>query len=266
MNDAVLFEQDGHVVTLTLNRPDRRNPVSEPEVIDALVAAVGRINADLTVRAVIITGAGSAFSSGGNIKHMHDQEGMFAGSPQEIRDGYRRGIQRMPLALYHIEVPTIAAVNGPAIGAGCDLVCMCDMRIASKRALFAESFVRLGIIPGDGGAWFLPRAIGMARACEMAFTGETINAETALQWGLVSQVVSPDALHGAAMELAARVVCNPPQALRMTKTLLREGQHVRLDSLLELSACMQGIAHHSRDHRKAVSAALEKRQESFTGN
>jgi len=265
MSDAVLFEQEGHVVTLTLNRPESRNPVSEPEVIDALVRAVERINADVTVRAVIITGAGSAFSSGGNVKHMHDRSGMFAGAPHEIRERYRRGIQRIPLSLYHIKVPTIAAVNGPAIGAGCDLVCMCDMRIASKRAWFAESFVKLGIIPGDGGAWLLPRAIGMARACEMAFTGDRISAETAMRWGLVSQVVAPEQLANAAEELAARVACNPPQALRMTKTLIREGQHMRLDSLLEMSASMQAIAHHSRDHAEAVSATLQKRAGHFTG-
>ena len=120
---------------------------------------------------VILTGAGSAFSSGGNVKHMRDKTGMFGGSPAQLRNGYRRGIQRIPLAMMALEVPAIAAVNGPAIGAGCDLTCMCDMRIASERAVFAESFVKVGIIPGDGGAWLLPRAVGMARASEMAFTG-----------------------------------------------------------------------------------------------
>lgn len=134
MNDAIVYEQHGHVVTLTLNRPETRNPISEPDMIEALEAAVVRINGDMSVRALILTGAGSAFSSGGNIKHMRDKAGMFGGSPVAVRDGYRRGIQRIPLALYNVEVPAIAAVNGPAIGAGCDLCCMCDIRIASDKA------------------------------------------------------------------------------------------------------------------------------------
>ncbi|NLX15758.1 MAG: enoyl-CoA hydratase, partial [Ramlibacter sp.] len=194
MNDALLYEQDGAIVTLTMNRPDMRNPISEPDMIEAFEAAVLRINRDASVRVVILTGAGSAFSSGGNVKHMRDREGMFGGSPAQIRNGYRHGIQRIPRALWELEVPAIAAVNGPAIGAGCDLTCMCDIRIASTKAQFAESFAKIGIIPGDGGAWLLPRVVGMSRASEMAFTGEPIDAQTALAWGLVSRVVEPEQL------------------------------------------------------------------------
>lgn len=266
MSEAVLFEQHGHVVTLTLNRPEARNPISEPDVIDALEAAVARINADLSVRALTLTGAGSAFSSGGNVKHMRDRTGMFGGSPAEVRTGYRRGIQRIPKALWELEVPTIAAVNGPAVGAGCDLACMCDLRIASDKASFAESFVKVGIIPGDGGAWLLPRVVGLTRACEMAFTGDTIGAKTALEWGLVSEIVDAADLLPAAHRLAARIAVNPPEVLRMTKRLIREGQHMRLDSLLEMSAGLQAIAHHTRDHEEAVSALLEKRKGEFHGN
>lgn len=261
--DALLRDRDGHVETWTLNRPDTRNPISEPDVVDALVAAVDEVNHDHEVRAVILTGAGSAFSSGGNVKHMRDREGMFGGTPAQLRQGYRHGIQRIPLALYRCEVPTIAAVNGQAIGAGCDLALMCDLRVASTRAVFAESFVKVGIIPGDGGAWLLPRAIGNARAAEMAFTGEPIDAQRALEWGLVSQVVEPEELLDAARALAARVVANPPHALRMTKKLLREGQHQSLESLLELSAAMQAVAHHTDDHHEAVAAMLEKRAPRF---
>ena len=140
MTDALLYEQDGAIVTLTMNRPDLRNPISEPDMIDAFEEAVSRINRDASVRVVILTGAGSAFSSGGNVKHMRDREGMFGGSPAQIRNGYRHGIQRIPRALWELEVPAIAAVNGPGIGAGCDLTCMCDIRIASTKAQFAESF------------------------------------------------------------------------------------------------------------------------------
>ena len=264
MPEPLLYEQDGAVVKLTLNRPETRNAISDNDMVDAIEQAVALINQDLSVRAVIVTGAGSAFSSGGNIKHMLDRVGMFGGTPAQVRNGYRYGIQRIPLALYNIEVPAIAAVNGPAIGAGCDLALMCDIRIASEKAIFAESFVKVGIIPGDGGAWFLPRAVGLSRACEMAFTGESIPAATALEWGLVSRVVPPEQLLEAAASLAERIAVNPPEVLRMTKKLIREGQHLRLDSLLELSAAMQALAHTTADHHEAVAAMLEKRTPNFT--
>lgn len=265
MSAPLLYQQDGPVVTLTLNRPETRNSISEDDMIDAIVDAAGRINRDLSVSAVILTGAGNAFSSGGNVKHMRDRAGMFAGSPAELRNGYRFGIQRIPLAVYQLEVPTIAAVNGPAFGAGCDLAMMCDIRIASERAVFAESFVKLGIIPGDGGAWFLPRVAGLSRACEMAFTGDPVDAQTALAWGMVSRVTPPEQLLEETGRLAGRIAANPPQALRMAKKLIREGQHQRLESLLEMSAALQAICHGTQDHQEAVAAMLEKREPRFTG-
>lgn len=264
-SDILLYEQEGHVVTLTMNRHETRNAISNDEMIDAIEAACLRINSDASVRVAIITGAGSAFSSGGNVKDMRDKVGMFGGNALEIRDGYRNGIQRIPLAINQLEVPIIAAVNGPAIGAGCDLTMMCDMRVASEKALFAESFVKVGLIPGDGGAWFLPRVIGLSRANEMAFTGEPVNAQTALNWGMVSRVVAPEELMTAAMELANRVAANPPSALRMTKKLIKEGEHSRLESLLELSASLQSLAHQTKDHAEAVDAIIEKRKPVFTG-
>ncbi|WP_024800320.1 crotonase/enoyl-CoA hydratase family protein [Nocardia sp. BMG51109] len=266
MSEPVLIERTGDVVVWTLNNPEARNPISDTETIAALEEAIAAADRDDSLRVAILTGAGTAFSSGGNIKHMRDGAGMFGGSPAEQRQGYRHGIQRIPKALYHCEIPTIAAVNGPAVGAGCDLALMCDMRIAASTATFAESFAKLGIIPGDGGAWLLPRAVGMARASEMAFTGEPIDAATALEWGLVSTVVEPGTLLDAAHRLAARVAANPPQALRMTKKLLREGQWQSLDSLLELSAAMQAVAHHTADHHEAVAAMLERRPPHFTGH
>jgi enoyl-CoA hydratase/carnithine racemase len=214
---------------------------------------------------VILTGAGSSFSSGGNVKDMRDKAGMFGGTATQIRDGYRTGIQRIPLAINALEVPIIAAVNGPAIGAGCDLTMMCDLRIASDKALFAESFVKVGLIPGDGGAWFLPRVIGISRANEMAFTGEPVDAATALAWGMVSQVVAAEELMDAARHLAGRIAANPPTALRMTKKLLKESEHSRLDSLLEMSASLQALAHQLKDHEEAVLAIIEKRPPEFTG-
>ena len=184
-------------------------------------------------------------------------------SSEVIRESYRQGIQRIPLALYNLEVPTIAAVNGPAIGAGCDLACMCDMRIASHNASFAESFVKIGIIPGDGGAWFLPRVVGMSKAAEMSFTGDSVDAEEALKIGLISQLTTPETLLAEANSLAERISANPSLVLRMTKKLLREGQRQDLASLLELSANLQSIAHKTADHHEAVHAFLEKRKPKF---
>jgi len=265
MNPFLLTEQDGAVLTVRMNRPDTRNALSEPHQMQEFVDLCTRVKRDTTVKVIILTGAGSAFCAGGNVKDMRERGGIFAGSPYELRDSYRNGIQTIPLALYELDVPVIAAVNGPAIGAGLDLACMCDIRIAADNALFAESFVRLGIVPGDGGAWLLPRIVGLPRASLMAFTGDTIDASKALDWGLVADVVASDALEQEAKLLAARIAANPSHALRLTKRLLREGQHMRLDSLLELSASFQALAHYTEDHQEAVRAFLEKRKPDYTG-
>jgi len=264
MVDFLLYEQQGPVVTLTMNEPARRNPLTGNSAVTDFLAAIDRIHNDSSVRAVIITGAGTAFSSGGDIKDMERQASGAVGGMQ-IRQEYRTGIQRLPLALFNLEVPTIAAVNGAAIGAGLDLACMCDIRIASEHAKFAESFVKLGIIPGDGGAWLLPRLIGLSRASEMSFTGEVIGAEEAATWGLVSRVVPANQLAAAAKELAQRIAANPPHAVRLTKRLLREAMHTRLDTLLEMAAAFQSLSHQTEDHREAVNAFLEKRAPTFTG-
>ena len=208
---------------------------------------------------MILTGAGPSFCAGGNVKDFRDKKGLAGGRPDEIREGYRFGIQKIPLALYNIDVPTIAAVNGAAIGAGCDLACMCDIRIAGDNAKFAESFVKLGIIPGDGGAWLLPRVVGMSKAAELTFTGDTIGADEALACGLVSRVVAPEQLLAEAHCLAERIAANPAPALRMSKRLLREGQHMRLDSLLEMSAAMQALAHFTPEHDQAIAAMLARK-------
>jgi len=264
MPDFLLYEQQDHVVTLTMNEPGRRNPLTGNTAVADFVHAIDRIHNDRSLRAVILTGAGTAFSSGGDIKDMERQASGAVGGIQ-IRQEYRTGIQRLPLALFNLEVPVIAAVNGAAIGAGMDLACMCDIRLASEHAKFAESFVKLGIIPGDGGAWLLPRLIGLSRASEMSFTGEAIGAEQAQAWGLVSRVVAADQLMDAAMELAQRIAANPPHAVRLTKRLLREAMHTRLDTLLEMSAAFQALSHQTGDHREAVAAFLEKRTPVFKG-
>jgi enoyl-CoA hydratase/carnithine racemase len=266
LTEKLRFELDGHVAVLTLNQPELRNPITDLDFVDAFVRRCEEIQADITIRCVIVTGAGKGFSSGGNLKHMHERVGTFAGDATQIAENYRNGIQRIPLAISTLDIPVIAAVNGPAYGAGCDLAMMCDIRLASETAVFAENFVKVGIIPGDGGAWFLPRAIGTSRAAEMTFTGDPVDAETALKWGLVSRVVPGDGLMAAARQLAERIAINPPRQLRMAKRLLRESMHARLRDILELSAVFQGICHHTEDHREAVAALLEKRPAKFSGN
>jgi len=265
MPSKLLYEQDGRVVTLTFNIPETRNALTDHDLCDQIVAVCQRIEREHSVRVAIITGAGKAFSSGGNLKHMRDKTGTFAGDAAEVRDGYRGGIQRVVRALWDCEVPLIAAVNGPAYGAGCDVTCTCDIRIASTTAIFAENFVRVGLISGDGGAWLLPRQVGLSRAAEMTFTAEPVDAETALSWGLVSKVVEPEELLNEARALATRIAKNPPNQLRMAKRLIREGLNTRLNTVLELAAAFQGACHQTKDHEEAVDSLLEKREAIFVG-
>lgn len=255
--------RNGAVLTLTMSQPETRNALTGNTAVQEFVEACADISADRTVRVVILTGDGSVFSSGGNVKHMQRYlQQQF--SPEAIREEYRAGIQRLPKALYNLDVPIIAAVNGAAIGAGLDLACMCDIRIASEKATFAESFVKIGIVPGDGGAWLLPRTVGRSKAAEMAFTGETLDAQEAFACGLVSRVVRADALLDTTLALAARIASNPGSALRMTKRLLREGERATFEALLEISAAYQGIAHMEPDHHEAVRAFVGKRAPRFS--
>jgi enoyl-CoA hydratase/carnithine racemase len=267
MTNAFLsVARQGSIVTLMMNRPEERNAISDVEACRQFVAVCEEVAADLMVSVVILTGADPAFSAGGNLKRMRDRQGFAPKeTPIATRNSYRETIQRIPLALYNLDVPTIAAINGPAIGAGLDLACMCDIRIASEKATFAESFVKIGIVPGDGGAWLLPRVVGMSKAAELSFTGDTIGPKEALDMGLISQVVPHKVLMGAAMALAGRIAANPVHALRMTKRLMREGQYMKLDSLLELSAAFQALAHETADHREALDAWIEKRPPVFKG-
>ncbi|MGB0385096.1 MAG: crotonase/enoyl-CoA hydratase family protein [Ardenticatenaceae bacterium] len=258
MQPAILEERDGHVVILTLNRPKQRNIISSLEMVEAFESKVAAINADQEVRAVILTGSGNTFSSGGDVKEMAAPDGLHSQAPYEIRHWYVDGIQRIPKALYGLRVPLIAAVNGYAIGAGNDLACMCDVRIAAQSARFASSFAKVGIIPGDGGAFFLSRVVGYAKAAEMIFTGKMLNADDALACGLVTRVVPNEELMTEAKKLAQEIASNPAPVLRMGKMLLREAQTLSLDTVLELSACMQAIAHTTPEHLQAVTAIVER--------
>ncbi|GAA6157399.1 crotonase/enoyl-CoA hydratase family protein [Pyruvatibacter sp. HU-CL02332] len=261
----LLLDIDGHVATLTINRPDSRNALGEAEDGPAFAEAAEQINGNIDIRAVILTGAGKAFSAGGNIKAMNDKAGSFAGAGVDIARGYYTGIHRIVKSLWSLEVPMIAAVNGPAIGLGNDVACLADTRIASDKAIFGATFLKIGLVPGDGGSWLLPRVIGTARAAELFFTGDVIDAETACLWGLVSRVVPHDDLMAEARKLADKMAGQPPHVLRMTKRLMRQGMTTTFDQIMDMSANMQALAHHTDDHAEAVSAFIEKRTPTYKG-
>lgn len=262
---VIKLEKHGEIAVLTLTRPDMMNALGqEGDGVD-VVAACAEIEADTAIRCTILTGEGRAFSAGGDVKAMKSRTGAFGGSPYSIREGYRRNIHQIVKALYNLETPLVAAVNGPAIGLGCDVACMADIRIASDKAKFGVTFLKLGLIPGDGGAWLLPRIIGGSRAAELLFTGDVIDAATAAEWGLISKAVPADTLMDETMALAKKIAGQPPQSLRLAKTLMRHGATASYDTIMEMSAASQALMHVTDDHMEGVDAILEKRAPVFKG-
>ena len=262
---VALLEKNGAIATITLNRPEILNPLGQAGDGLEFEGLCREIEEDSNIRCAVLTGAGRAFSAGGDVKAMKNRTGAFGGSPEQIRQGYRKNIHRIVTSLYNLEVPTIAAVNGAAIGLGCDVTCMADIRIASEKAKFGVTFLKLGLIPGDGGAWLLPRIIGNSRAAELLFTGKLIDAATAAEWGLVSSVVAPDELMESAYAMADQIAAQPPQSLRLAKTLLRHGATATYNTIMEMSAASQAVMHHTEDHMEGVDAILEKRAPTFKG-
>lgn len=257
LTDAVLSLEDG-VAILRLDRHDVRNALTGSALVGDIVAVCRWANAARAVGALIVTGNGSAFSAGGNFRDMHERKDMFGHTPMEMEHDYRAGIQQMTRAMYEVEVPTIAAINGAAIGAGLDLACMCDIRIASDQAVMGETFVNLGLLPGDGGAWFLPRVVGMQRAAELTFTGRTFDAREALAIGLVLEMVSPDDLLPRCEALARGFADKPRDASRLAKRMLRAGQRLALGDFLDLCAALQSLCHTTPEHDQALAAMIAR--------
>lgn len=255
--DCLLHVKD-NIVTLTFNRHDVRNALTGTHITEDIIATVDWINKNEQIAVLVITGAGSAFSAGGNVKDMAEGRGDFAGDVETLESRYRQGIQRIPKIIHTCEVPVIAAINGPAIGAGFDVANMCDMRVASSRAKFGETFINLGLIPGDGGAWFMQRVIGYQQAAALTFTGKTIDASEALALGLVLAVEQPDNLMSAAMELAKQIADKPVAATRKTKRLMKLAQRTELNDFLDICAAFQGMCHHNPEHLEAVNTLLER--------
>ena len=263
MGGLIQRERRGAVEVWTLDRAERLNALPDLGDQRDFAEACAAVNADMGVKCVVLTGAGRAFSAGGDLKAMRDRTGLFAGGEAEIRDRYKAVVHRIVRSLYELEVPLIAAVNGPAMGLGCDIAGLADIRFASDKASFGLPFLKLGLVPGDGGGWITPRYAGYARAAELLFTARTIDAATAADWGMVSRVVPHDDLMGAALALAEEIAAQPSGALRMTKALLRKGREEPFDAVLEATAAMQAAAHLSDDHEEGVAAVLEKRPARF---
>lgn len=259
------LEIKGAVALLTLNRPEAMNALGSVGDGEAIRRVCEQVGSDPAIRCAVLTGEGRAFSAGGDVKAMRAGVGVFGGGGAAIREKYRREIHMLSRAFYELEIPLVAAVNGPAIGLGCDIACLADVRIASDYAKFGVTFLRVGLIPGDGGAWLLQRVVGFSRASEMLYTGEVIDARTAADWGLVSRVVPHGQLLEEALALADQIAAQPPHALRIAKGLLRQGRDGSYSAVMEFSAAAQGLCHLTDDHREGVDAVLQKRSPVFKG-
>jgi len=256
--------QDG-IAHLTLARHDIRNAFSEIEFTEEILDAVKIAQYSTESRVFVLSAEGSAFSAGGNVKDMRDKKGIFGGGPAGTRRGYMEGIQRVPKALYGLDIPSISAVQGPAIGAGCDLALFCDITICSASAKFGETFINVGIIPGDGGSWILPRRVGLQRAAELTFSGRVVDGAEAAEIGLALECVKDDQLMDRVMELAQSIAARPPITARMLKTLFRQSLSTHLHDYLDNCAAVQAICHSTDDHLEAVNSILEKRSPTFKG-
>jgi enoyl-CoA hydratase/carnithine racemase len=260
--ECLLYEVKDGVATLTLNRPERLNALGG-SLRDDLHDAITRSSADPEVRVMVITGSGKGFCAGGDVKAMNEaKEGK---RERPLLEKIAPGRDRTLLAMRDAPQPIIAAVNGAAAGAGMNLALGCDIRIASTAAKFSQAFVKRGLHPDWGGTYFLPRVVGMAKAAELIFTGDLIDAQEALRLGIVSQVVQPEELMATAYALARRIAAGPPVAIRLAKKSLYDNAERDLKSSLERETFSQNIASETEDAREGIRAFVEKRDPKFQG-
>lgn len=257
----LVFDVSRGIATITLNRPDKRNAFNTPMLRD-WTAALEESQARDDVRAVVLTGAGQAFCSGGDVGGMKDRA---EDTALDRKNSLTDRVHRIPLAMLAMDKPVLVAVNGVATGAGMDMALMGDIRIAAASARFAESYVKIGIVPGDGGAWFLPRIVGMSRALELLWTGRFVDAQEALRLGIVSDVVPDENLMDHTLALAQRIAAGPPIAIRMIKRAARQAQTMDLASHLDQISSHMAVVYATDDHKEAVAAFLEKRAPVFSG-
>ncbi|KYG67878.1 3-hxdroxyacyl-CoA dehydrogenase [Bdellovibrio bacteriovorus] len=254
----------GHILWLTLDNVDQSNAISL-EMVDSLTRVLRHADFDPQVRVIVIKGEGSTFCAGGDVKAMQNKTGMFAGESNELRMRYIHGIQQIPKCIEELSKPLIAMVNGPAIGAGCDLAMMCDLRVGTAKSKFGETFVKLGLVPGDGGTFFLQRVIGFSKAMQMSLTGDLIAGEEAQRWGLLNYFTDESQLEVETRKLAEKIANNAPVAVQMTKKAMKMAYLNDLHTILDLSAAYQGITQRTTDHFTALQAMKDKKTPEFSG-
>lgn len=255
---AVLFEKSGGIATITLNRPEAMNSLNQA-LVDEWIEALALAQKDSEVRAVVITGNGKAFCAGGDLFYLASlKEPIAARKFIEQAGTIINGIMGM-------DKPVIAMVNGVAAGAAFNIALACDIVFCAKSARFAQSFIKVGLVPDCGGLYLLSRVVGMHKAKELMFTADLIDADTALQLGIVNQVVEPEVLEAVTYAFAERMVNAAPVALGMIKKMINRSGNLDLESTLEFEADMQTICMQTSDHQEGVKAFKEKRAPVFTG-
>jgi enoyl-CoA hydratase/carnithine racemase len=242
---------------ITLNRPDKGNAYTL-EMVKALVSALKFADEESEIKVVLLKSAGDYFCTGGDISLMQKKEEMFSGESLELRQNYHFGIQEIPRQFEKMQKPVISLIQGAAVGAGCDLVAMTDLRIASKDATFSESFNRVGLVPGDGGAYFLIRAVGYSKAMEMFMLAKTYSAQEMMNHGLVHEVVEKNDLENKGREFAQRLLMHPPHAVWMTKRSLIQAYQDNLSHHLEMMSAYQALTQRSDDHFISLSNLKNK--------
>jgi 2-(1,2-epoxy-1,2-dihydrophenyl)acetyl-CoA isomerase len=263
--DLIVEVKHEHQLWITLNNPKNLNAITY-EMIDSLCTILPAADFDPKIRVVVITGSGKNFCTGGDIKAMENQSGMFAGNSDELRRRYMHGIQKIPKAMEDLSTPVIAMVNGAAIGAGLDLSMMCDLRIGSNSTRMGETFTKMGLVPGDGGTFFLTRVLGFSKAMQMFLTAEIFEGEKAYLFGLLNLFTSDDQLEIKTVELANKICELSPIAQSMTKKAMKQSYLSDLHSALDMLASFQGIAQRTNDHKEAIAAFNEKRAAKFNAD
>ena len=261
MSDEVLFRVEDGVATITLNRPDKLNAYTEA-MLSAWLAALDQCRTDAGVRVVVITGTGRGFTTGGDIEGFADRAAL---TPGAITAHLRDGPQRLTRGIAELDKPVIAALNGIATGGGLDIALACDIRFAAESARFAETYARMGLAPGMGGAYFLPRIVGVAKALEMLWTSDWVDAQEAQRIGLVCKVFPDAELMQNTYEFAHRIAAAAPLSVQLIKRLVRAGLQQDLATSLEMAATNLPTVRTSDDHQEAISAFKEKRTPKFRG-
>jgi enoyl-CoA hydratase/carnithine racemase len=256
----LLYEVKDRIATITLNRPDKLNAFTS-SMIDAWARTLGEAQADDHVHVVIVTGAGRAFCAGGDVGRM----GEGAPSALEHKNQLWEHIHRIPKQLEQMDKPVLAMVNGVAVGAGMGMCLMCDVRVASEEARFSTGYVKVGLVPGDGDTYFLPRLVGPAKALELLWTADFIDAAEALRLGIVNRVVPSAELREATYTLARQIAEGPQIPIRMIKRLVYQSLRLDLRTHLDLVSSHMAIARQTADHAEGVSAFKDKRSPRFQG-